>query len=50
MEDRARLRMAFAQADDADSKRPEPGVAARARYGQLRALPGGAGGQASGET
>ncbi|MFB7672936.1 hypothetical protein ACFC26_16160 [Kitasatospora purpeofusca] len=41
MEDRARLRMQFAAADEADAKRPEAGAGARARYGQLRALPGG---------
>ncbi|MFJ5089981.1 hypothetical protein [Streptomyces sp. NPDC088674] len=40
MEDRARLRMVFAAADEADAKRPA-GVSARERYGKLRALPGG---------
>ncbi|WP_449336065.1 phage terminase small subunit [Streptomyces klenkii] len=38
-EDRARLRMQFAQADEADSKRPEGGRSARERRGVLRALP-----------
>ncbi|MCX5158090.1 hypothetical protein OOK39_02080 [Streptomyces sp. NBC_00264] len=37
-EDRARLRMQFAQADEADSKRPE-GRSARERRGTLHALP-----------
>lgn len=40
-EDRARLRMTFAQADEADAKRA-PGASARARYADLRVLPGGA--------
>lgn len=38
-EDRARLRMQFAQADEADSKRPEGGRSARERRGTLHALP-----------
>jgi len=41
-EDRARLRIQFADADEKDAKRPEGALAdaARAgRYGQLRALP-----------
>lgn len=36
-EDRARLRIQFAQADDADAKRPVSPPAARERYGDLRA-------------
>ncbi len=47
MEDRARLRMQFAAADDADAKRPAAGASARQRYGQLRALPGGKAGTAA---
>lgn len=39
MEDRARLRMQFAAADEADAKRPEAGASARTRYGTLHALP-----------
>jgi hypothetical protein len=50
MEDRARLRMQFAAADEADSKRPAPGANARARYGDLRVLPGGEGKKAAGES
>lgn len=42
MEDRARLRMQFAAADEADAKRPAGASAGRARYGDLRVLPGGA--------
>ena len=38
-EDRARLRMQFADADQKDSKRPAPQSSARERYGELRALP-----------
>ena len=38
-EDRARLRMQFAQADEADARRPERSQS-RERYGNLRALPG----------
>ena len=34
-EDRARLRMQFAQADEADSKRPPGAGSAKARYGDL---------------
>lgn len=37
-EDRARLRMQFAQADEADAKRPA-GSSSRERLGPLRALP-----------
>jgi hypothetical protein len=48
MEDRARLRMQFAAADEADAKRTEPGASARARYGDLRVLPGGEGQRAEG--
>ncbi len=40
MEDRARLRMAFAEADERDAKRPPAQSAARERYGDLRVLPG----------
>jgi hypothetical protein len=40
--DRARLRMVFAAADEADAKRPAAGASAKERYGRLRALPGGA--------
>lgn len=39
MEDRARLRMQFAQADEADSRRPEGATSSRERRGELRALP-----------
>lgn len=39
-EDRARLRMQFAQADEADLRRPAV-PASRERYGDLRVLPGG---------
>ncbi|MGW9399341.1 phage terminase small subunit [Streptomyces sp. NPDC055642] len=39
-EDRARLRMQFAQADEADGKRPNAGERSRQRYGELRVLPG----------
>lgn len=38
MEDRARLRMQFAQADDADAKRIVV-ASSRERYGDLRSLP-----------
>lgn len=38
-EDRARLRITFAQADEADSKRPAAKSAAKTRRGGLRALP-----------
>lgn len=38
-EDRARLRMQFAQADEADGRRPEGGRSARERRGTLHALP-----------
>lgn len=37
-EDRARLRMQFADADAADSKRPDVGQSARERRGQIRAI------------
>lgn len=50
MEDRARLRMQFAAADEADAKRPEPGSSARARYGTLHALPSAKDKKASGDT
>lgn len=36
-EDRARLRIQFAQADEADSKRPAP-TSSREKYGSLRAV------------
>lgn len=50
MEDRARLRMVFAAADEADAKRPTAGTSAKERYGRLRALPGGQdGAKASGD-
>lgn len=39
-EDRARLRMQFAQADEADSKRPA-GTSSKKRYADLKVLPGG---------
>lgn len=42
--DRARLRMTFAQADEADAKRPTSGADARGRYGQLRVMRTAAGG------
>lgn len=49
--DRARLRMVFAEADDADGGRGRSGgTSARERYGKLRALPGGDGKKAAGET
>ena len=38
-EDRARLRMQFAQADEADGKRPDGPRSARERRGTLHALP-----------
>lgn len=38
-EDRARLRMQFAQADEADAKRPKPAESAREKFGTLHALP-----------
>lgn len=41
VEDRARLRMTFAQADEAEGKKPTP-TGARQRYGDLKVLPGGA--------
>lgn len=37
-EDRARLRMQFAQADEADSKRDTSGASARERRGQIRVI------------
>lgn len=46
-EDRARLRMQFADADAADSKRPASGASARERRGQIRAIRPGE--KASGE-
>lgn len=42
-EDRARLRMQFAQADEADSRRPAQS-SSRERYGDLRVLPARASG------
>lgn len=39
-EDRARLRLVFADADEKDAKRPPAASAARERYGDLRVLPG----------
>lgn len=42
MEDRARLRIQFAQADEADAKRPA-GSSAVERYADLRVLPASAG-------
>ena len=38
MEDRARLRMQFAQADEADAKRPASKAGASSHYGDLRAV------------
>lgn len=38
LEDRTRLRMQFADADAADSKRPSSGVSARERRGQIKVL------------
>lgn len=38
-EDRARLRMQFAQADEADSKRTSPVSSSREQYGTLHSLP-----------
>ena len=38
-EDRARLRITFAQADDADDRRTAPGKSARDRRAPLQALP-----------
>jgi hypothetical protein len=40
-EDRARLRLVFAEADEKDGARPS-GSSARERYGNLRSVPGGA--------
>lgn len=40
MEDRARLRLVFAEADEKDAKRPAV-QASRSRYADLRVLPGG---------
>lgn len=40
-EDRARLRMQFAQADEADARRPAAAAGSRERYGDLRVLQGG---------
>lgn len=37
-EDRARLRMQFAEADEADAKRPTAEATARSVYGKLRAV------------
>lgn len=37
-DDVARLRIVFAQADEADSKRPAPGASARERRGQIKVL------------
>ena len=45
-EDRARLRMAFADADEKDAKRPES-APSRTRYADLRVLPGAGTGTAS---
>ncbi|WP_217655860.1 hypothetical protein [Streptomyces pini] len=46
---RARLRMVFAEADDADQGRGRSGgPSARERYGQLRMMPGGKSGQGKG--
>jgi sugar/nucleoside kinase (ribokinase family) len=42
LEDRARLRIMFAEADEKDSKRPAAGSTSRERYGDLRVLPGAA--------
>lgn len=48
--DRARLRMVFAEADDADGGRGRSGgPSARERYGQLRMLPGGKSGHDTGK-
>ena len=44
-EDRARLRMQFAQADEADSKRPAPRTSSKERRGTLHALPTKAAGE-----
>lgn len=44
MEDRARLRLVFAEADKQDAKRPAVESSAKARYGTLRALPPAASG------
>lgn len=49
MEDRARLRMAFAEADDADGGQGSSGAeAAKARYAKLRVIKPGKEGEASG--
>lgn len=40
-EDRARLRMQFADADEKDAKRPEQPRSSRSRYGDLRVVSGG---------
>jgi hypothetical protein len=39
-EDRARLRLTFAEADERDAARPAAGASARERYGSLRAVAG----------
>lgn len=39
MEDRARLRLVFAEADKLDAKRPAPESSSKARFGTLHALP-----------
>lgn len=49
MEDRARLRLVFAEADEKDAKRPASAAPARERYAELRVLPGaGASGAVAG--
>jgi hypothetical protein len=42
-EDRARLRMHFADADQKESRQPAPAPSSRSRYGDLRVLPGSGG-------
>jgi hypothetical protein len=42
-EDRARLRIVFADADEKDEKRAKPGSRAKERYGDLVALPAASG-------
>jgi hypothetical protein len=45
-EDRARLRMVFADADEKDEKRAKSAGSARERYGNLRVLPAAVGAEA----
>jgi hypothetical protein len=42
IEDRARLRIMFAEADEKDGQRVEPGTSSRERFADLRVIPGSA--------